>query len=200
MIHKKTVTDQLDKIDSEYKKHANMVISIAQDQLDQLFGYTLVCGSDLPDGKQDDYYLTSNLLIKPLLEQLQQHQTERDTSYYGFMIVILFSILFAPAQKSSCKDLLADVRLLDPRFPSLLSNTKSSSNSNSSSSSSSSAVDKETQSELQDDVDPTANAKGSKGSLAVPELHDDFMGLLNRMRKVSRQHRTVYICVSSIIA
>ena len=148
------MTDQLDKIDSEYKKHTNMVISIAQDQLDNLFGYTLVCGSDLPDGKQDDYYLTSNLLVQPLLEQLQQ--TERDTAYYGFMIVILFSILFAPAQKSTCKDLLAEVRLLDPRFPDLL-NTKSSS---------SAVVDKE--------------------ALAVPELQDDFMGLLNRMRKESR--------------
>ena len=157
MIHKKTVTDQLDKIDSEYKKHTNIVISIAQDQLDKLFGYTLVCGSDLPDGKQDDYYMTSNLLVKPLLEQLQQ--TERDTPYYGFMIVILFSILFAPAQKSSCKDLLADVRLLDPRFPDLL-NAKSSS---------SAVVDKR-----------------KEEALAVPELQDDFMGLLNRMRKESR--------------
>jgi len=157
VIHKKTVTDQLDKIDSEYKKHTNIVISIAQDQLDKLFGYTLVCGSDLPDGKQDDYYMTSNLLVKPLLEQLQQ--TERDTPYYGFMIVILFSILFAPAQKSSCKDLLADVRLLDPRFPDLL-NAKSSS---------SAVVDKR-----------------KEEALAVPELQDDFMGLLNRMRKESR--------------
>ena len=157
MIHKKTVTDQLDKIDSEYKKHTNIVISIAQDQLDKLFGYTLVCGSDLPDGKQDDYFVTSNLLVKPLLEQLQQN--ERDTPYYGFMIVILFSILFAPAQKSSCKDLLADVRLLDPRFPDLL-NAKSSS---------SAVVDKR-----------------KEEALAVPELQDDFMGLLNRMRKESR--------------
>lgn len=162
MIHKKTVTDQLDKIDSEYKKHTNIVISIAQDQLDQLFGYTLVCGSDLPDGKQDDYYLTSNLLVKPLLEQLQQN--ERDTPYYGFMIVILFSILFAPAQKSSCKDLLADVRLLDPRFPDLL---------NAKSNNSSAVVDKR-----------------KEEALAVPELQDDFMGLLNRMRKESR-HITV---------
>lgn len=164
MIHKKTVTDQLDKIDSEYKKHTNIVISIAQVQLDQLFGYSLVCGSDLPDGKQDDYYLTSNLLVKPLLEQLQQ--TERDTPYYGFMIVILFSIFFAPAQKSSCKDLLADVRLLDPRFPTDLLNTKSSS--------SSAVVDKE--------------------ALAVPELQDDFMGLLNRMRKESRHITIMSAC------
>lgn len=163
MIHKKTVTDQLDKIDSEYKKHTNIVISIAQDQLDQLFGYSLVCGSDLPDGKQDDYYMTSNLLVKPLLEQLQQ--TERDTPYYGFMIVILFSILFAPAQKSSCKDLLADVRLLDPRFPDLLNAKRSSS----------AVVDKK-----------------KEEALAVPELQNDFMGLLNRMRKESR-HITVCI-------
>lgn len=156
------MTDQLDKIDSEYKKHTNMVISMAQDQLDNLFGYTLVCGSDLPDGKQDDYYLTSNLLVQPLLEQLQQ--TERDTAYYGFMIVILFSILFAPAQKSTCKDLLAEVRLLDPRLPDFqIAKTNSSSN----------APDKET-------------------LLAVPELQDDFMGLLNRMRKV-RQYITFYM-------
>jgi hypothetical protein len=152
MINRLKVQEVLEKIDSEYKKLANAVLAIAAQELKDIFGYQLVTGQELigmKDGKKDEYFLLSTSGSKRLRTLLAQ--ADKSGAYFGFMTVVLFSVLMAPSERVSCANLLTNVRKVDPRFPLHITTSK--------------------------------NAH-SATALAIPELGDDFLGLLNRMKKV----------------
>lgn len=100
----------------------------------------------MKEPKKDDFYLTSNTNSLKLRSILAR--SDKGGAFYGFMLIVLHSILMAPGQKLACRDILNSVRQLEPRFPLDLLVGKSSS------------------------------------ALAVPELGDDFLGLIGRMKKV----------------
>lgn len=138
-------------MDSDYKKHANAVLSKAANELRDVFGYQLVTGSQLvgtSTGKKDEYFLLSTSGSKRLRTLLAQ--SDKSAAYFGFMTLVLFSVLMSPGEKVSCASILDNVRKVDPRFPLHI-----------------------------------VAAKNATVALAVPELGDDFLGLLNRMKKVS---------------
>jgi hypothetical protein len=152
MINRLKVQEVLEKIDSEYKKLANAVLAISAQELKDVFGYQLVTGQELvgmKDGKKDEYFLLSTSGSKRLRTLLAQ--ADKSGAYFGFMTVVLFSVLMAPSERVSCANLLTNVRKVDPRFPLHIATSK--------------------------------NAH-SATALAIPELGDDFLGLLNRMKKV----------------
>jgi hypothetical protein len=152
MINRLKVQEVLEKIDSEYKKLANAVLAIAAQELKDVFGYQLVTGQELigmKDGKKDEYFLLNTSGSKRLRTLLAQ--ADKSGAYFGFMTVVLFSVLMAPSERVSCANLLTNVRKVDPRFPLHIATSK--------------------------------NAH-SATALAIPELGDDFLGLLNRMKKV----------------
>lgn len=121
----------------------------AHAELKNVFGIDLINSGDIRgmrDPKKDDFYLTSASKSKKLRVLLAR--SDKSGAFYGFILVVLHSILMAPGQKLACRDILRAVRLLEPRFP----------------------LDLQV-------------AKGTS-ALAVPELGDDFLGLINRMKKV----------------
>jgi hypothetical protein len=149
-INKQKIQEVLDKIDPDYRKHANAVISKAGEELRNVFGYQLVTSHSIvgwKDVKKDEYFLLSTSTSKKLRFLLSK--ADHSGAYFGFMMVVLFAIMLAPGEKLACIDLLNAVRFIEPRFPVVL----------------------------------TKSALGA--ALAVPELGDDFLGLLGRMKKVS---------------
>ncbi len=143
----------LEKIDPDYKKHANAVISKAFGDLKTVFGYQLLTAHEIvgwKDGKKDEYFLLSTTTSKKLRFLLSK--ADHSGPFFGFMMVVLFAILMSPGERIACRDLLTVVRQVEPRFP-------------------------------MDLQKGGANMQGVV-ALAVPELGDDFLGLLNRMKKV----------------
>lgn len=152
-INKLKVQEVLEKVDSDYKKHANAVLSKASKELRDVFGYQLVTGSQLIGmnaGKKDDYFLLSTSGSKRLRTLLAQ--SDQSAAYFGFMNLVLLSVLMSPGEKASCAAILDNVRKVDIRFPMHIPTTTKNSN--------------------------------AMMALAIPELGDDFLGLLNRMKKV----------------
>ena len=162
-INKLKVQEVLEKIDPDYKKYANSVLSKAADELKSVFGYTLFSGNDIvgvKDGKKDEYFLISNTTSDKLRNLLARG--DKSASQFGFMLLVLFSVLMAPRHKIACKDILTAVRMAEPRFP----------------------------------VDILVPKGGSaQVALAVPELGDDFLCLINRMKKV--RYSTVLVSQSA---
>lgn len=142
-------------MDADYKKYTNAVLTKAAEELRKVFGFNLVPASDiigLKDGKKDEFYLTTTITSKKVRRVIALG--DKSGPYFGFMVLVLFSILTAPGQKLACKDILSAVRQVEPRFPLELGTSNS--------------------------------YKGaSVAALAVPELGDDFLGLIRRMRAVS---------------
>jgi hypothetical protein len=127
----------------------NAVLAKACEELRNVFGYQLLTSHDIvgwKDAKKDEYFLLSTSSSKKVRFLLSK--ADHSGAYYGFMMVVLFAIMLAPGEKLACADLLNAVRLVEPRFPVVLSKS----------------------------------ALGA--ALAVPELGDDFLGLLGRMKKV----------------
>lgn len=151
-ISRAHIQEVLYKVDPEYKKLVSVVLMKAADELRKVFGIVLVAGVDivgLKDGKKDDYYLTTALNSKKVRHLIARG--DKDGPYFGFMVLVLYSVLMAPGQKQACKDILSAVRQVEPRFP----------------------------------VDLGTGRGNTMAALAVPELGDDFLGLIRRMRAVS---------------
>lgn len=141
--------DVLGKVDPAYKKLYPAVLMLAHAELKKVFGINLVNSDDIlgmKEPKKDDFYLISN--SNSLKLRLLLAKSDKSGAFYGFMLLVLHSILMAPGQKLACRDILNSVRQLEPRFP----------------------------------LDLVVS-KGSS-ALAVPELGDDFLGLIGRMKKV----------------
>lgn len=69
----------------------------------------------MKDGKKDEYFLLSNSGSKRLRYLLAQN--DRSSAYFAFMTVVLFAVLMSPGERISCRDILTNVRLVEPRFP-----------------------------------------------------------------------------------
>lgn len=148
------IQDVLSKVDGAYKKHVSAVLMKAAEELRKVFGITVVAGCDivgLKDGRKDEYFLTTALTSKKVRHIIALG--DKGGPYFGFMVLVLYSILMAPGQKLACKDILSAVRQVEPRFPIELS--------------------------------ASSSKNSSLAALAVPELGDDFLGLIRRMRTVS---------------
>ncbi len=164
VITRKTVTDELGKIDSTYKKHTTAVLAKVQLNLNKNLGFALVSSDKIVgmrgSGKKDEFYITNNLSSPRLIEILSKM---KNNAYFGFMCVVFFSVYTNPGKKISGEDLLRAVRKVDKRFPvSIISSTD----------------------------------KHGVTACPVPELEDDFLGLINRMKKV-RICCAVYVIVHS---
>lgn len=142
------IGDALGALDNTYKSVKNPVLSRVQDKLRRSFGYVLVssdciigCGKT---GTNKDFFLTTNLTSRKLWMELTK--INKDSGYHGFLHVVFQCIFMSKGKRIVCKELLGNLRQLDPRFPSTL-------------------------------------VKSSGSKTIIPELGDDFLGLLGRMKK-----------------
>jgi hypothetical protein len=143
------IGDALGALDTTYKGVKGIVLARVQEKLERSFGYIVVssdcivgCGEKT--GTNKDFYLTTKLTSRKLWMELTK--VNKDSGYGGFIHVVFQSIFMSTGKKILCKDLLTNIRLLDPRFPAFI--VKTSTNKN-----------------------------------IIPELGDDFLGLLGRMKK-----------------
>jgi hypothetical protein len=168
------ISDVLNKIDPEYKKHLNVVLAKAYVRLNKHLGFTVVTTEAIlgykaagNDKKQDEYFLTNNLRSDKLQRILSQASSQSSGgAWFGFMVIVFFNIYTAHGKRAAVEDLLVAVRKIDKRFPATL-NTKK---------------------------------RDGDESLPVPELGEDFLGLLARMKKVPlkcdlRCHFSLLLCL-----
>lgn len=152
-LTRNNVIDWLGKVDSNYKKHLDVVLMEAQKELEGVFGYSISSGDQVrgsTGGKKDDIYVFSILKSPRLLSSLSD-LAEDEAAFTGFCFVI-FQILFTSSGKSAdAKTILQKLRKVDSRFPeTLLARPKSST---------------------------------ARRANPVPELKDDFLGLMAQMKR-----------------
>ena len=146
------ISDCLGKVDSNYKKHLDMVLVESQKVLNENFGYTVTTGDEVRgcEGKKELLYVCNNLK-SPLLLTTLSNLAEEEAAFTGFSFAI-FQILFTSTGKAAdAKSILQKIRKLDSRFPeTLLGKGK-------------------------DNANRRANP--------VPELKEDFLGLMDIMKR-----------------
>lgn len=154
------ISESLGKLDKEYRKHVDIVMTLAQASLEANFGYTVTSGDEVrglkdEDGKKEDYYVF-NMLQSSKLQDILSERNSEEAAFNGFCFVI-FQILFtSPGKEAELKAIYKKVRDVDSRFPeTLLEKSKSTS---------------------------------QKKACPIPELKDDFLGLISKMR------RWIFLC------
>lgn len=176
MITRTQILETLSKIELEYKSYVDIILEKVQERLLMITGYLLIQGSTIKGLKEveeekykGDYYLVntldSSLVLKKILTEAAENHLSSSSggggeggnlkAFQGFSFLVFHCIFNAAGGMIPVKDLLRNLRKADSRFPESISK-----NTSSSSSSSSTVV-------------------------PIKELGDDFLGLLNRLKKVN---------------
>jgi len=164
-VNRPRVSDVLKEVDPNYRKHINVVLHIVQIILYDTFGYILteaenLIGNSESSGSSTLEYYLSNGLRSPVLAT-KTSETSEDGSgaaFRGFVFVVCQVVASAAGRKVDVRSLLRALRLVDPRFPESLPRKSTSSSSR-------------------------AASGGGVTGVAIPELRDDFLGLIATMRK-----------------
>lgn len=115
------VADVLGSFDPIYKKHLNVVLSQAKEELKSTFGYSLLCGTQVAlNGKKDEFYLVNDLDSPTLYAVLAESKKKKDKAFVGFVYIILQIIFSSPGRKCDVRTLLRNVRKIDSRFPEMV--------------------------------------------------------------------------------
>jgi hypothetical protein len=152
MINRSLIADTLGSIDPAYKKHANVVTSKANTELQNVFGFSIVTMDNIVGIREAKKHKDEHLLLSTVDSVKLRYLVagaDKGAPYYGFMLLVLYLIMTGPGQRLSLNGLYSGVRETDPRFPL--------------------------------ELDHNYN---STGALAVPELGDHFLGLIDKMKKV----------------
>jgi len=156
-VTRNTVIDALGKVNTNYKKHINMVLSLAQDFMGKVMGFSLTVGNEVrgldedQEGKpkKDEIFISNFLKSPKLLECLSSICTD-DAAFSAFAFVIMQILYTSPGRTDESRNILAKLRRVDPRFPETL----------------------------------LAKAKNyTSKACPVPELKEDFLGLLAKMKR-----------------
>ena len=162
-ISRDKIADVLHSIDSTYKKLINPCLQKASKLLKDDFGYDLVLESDIigleSSKPKTNYYLMNSLKSFQLANILAN--LNHDKAYTAFCYIVLVAIFTSPNRSATMESIISSLRLIDPR----LSNSTNSSKARLSTSSEQNAA--------------------SSTRVSVPELNNDFVGLIQRMKKVN---------------
>jgi len=158
VVPRATISDCLSKVDPEFKKYTNAVLSQVQTLLLQSLGYRLVSAVDikgLQDPKATDFYVTSALYSPSLATLLHAGRSAADSessndTYVALMHGVFMVLLTSVGRRSTAADLLRQLRKIDPRLPEAM---------------------------------PARASKQAVASCRLPGLGEDFLGLLERMRR-----------------
>ena len=167
-ISRKVISDELAKLDPAYKSFVSIVVNRVRAALsDGCTGYVLVGGDEVLaasgyEGKKDEFYLVNGLSSSRLQQALAgaKLQGGGHPAENTFFLMVFFAILTSPGQRISFDQLLQQLHQVDSRFPQTLDHKHHT-------------------------AAASAVAKVA-GNLALPELGDDVVGLLARMKKVGR--------------
>jgi hypothetical protein len=157
------ITDNLGKMDADYKKHINAILTEVQTRLHATTGYMIVATDAIvgcKHGKRDEYLLVNTITNRMHLQSITQArclQQQTTVPFDGFKFVIFHLILKSNSGRATLAEILQEIRKLDSRFTETISKTTTSSSIRSSS---------------------THVVSG------VPGLEDNLVGLLQRMKKV----------------
>lgn len=151
------IGDVLATLDSSYKKLATPCIFYVQEILKKDFGYNLTEHNDIIGVKANPG--AKNYYLINDLQSPELHKiiasANNDPSFTAFCYMVFVAVFTSINNTANVEDILKCVRLADPRFPATL-------------------------------IDRKANSKSPANTdVAVPELKQDFSGLLTRMKKVS---------------
>lgn len=148
------ISDVLNKIDPDYKKHVSACLERAQKLLFEASGYMLLTAADikgLKEGKKDDLYLVNTLMSTNKRRTLVSVLPDVNRAYFGFIFIVFHILLNASGHRMSINDLYREIRKLEPRFPETMNIS-------------------------------TVRAENTTAS-AVEELEESFVSLINRMKK-----------------
>ena len=166
-ISRDKVADVLNTIDSTYKRLINPCLQKASKLLKDDFGYDLILESDIigleSTKTKSNYYLMNSLKSFQLANILAN--LNHDKANTAFCYIVLVAIFTSPNRIANIESIISNLRLIDPR----LQNTLATANNSKARSSISSQTSEH-------------NAASTK--VSVPELKNDFVGLIQRMKKV----------------
>lgn len=160
VVTSKHIADELATLDAAYRKFTSVVAY----EVRKLFatgitGYRMISGDEIvaPEGsrgKKDEFFIVNGLSSAKLQQALAA--PAHHSADYSFMLMVFFAILTAPGQRITFDQLLQQMHHTDSRFPQTIQH--------------------------QQRAQASADAE-RRANLALPELSDDFVGLLNRMKK-----------------
>ena len=121
------MSEALGKIDPDYKKYVNAVLAKVQLNMSKNLGYALVSGDKIIGYKEvgkkknnNEYYLTNNTNSPKLVQELTELSHDDNHAFFGFMLIVFYSVYTARGRSITLADLLNMIRKVDKRFPSTL--------------------------------------------------------------------------------
>jgi hypothetical protein len=120
------MNDVLGRLEGDYKRHLNAILSRVQKQLLECTGYFLVNGEAIIGykyGKRDEFYLINSLSERSQRAVRAELMTDKEAAFAGLRFVLFHILANSPGGKAAINDLLRDLRGLDSRFPQTIGRT-----------------------------------------------------------------------------